>query len=153
MKKNNGLGKNIIVQIAVAVKNIEETAKRLADIFEMETPTIYDGSSNIDEYKGKLTKSYTKTCYFPMGQVDLELIEPSGENIAAGAFLKKNKGNGIQHISFNVEDIDEEASYLESKGIEVVQRTKPFQGGKAYFFSVPEIGADIELLEGCEKPK
>ena len=86
-----------------------------------------------------------------MGQVDLELIESfDGEDIAVGAFIKKNKGNGIQHISFMVDDIDEKCSYFEDKGLEVVQRTV-FPGGRAAFISVPEMGADIELLEGATK--
>ena len=153
MKENNELGAKHIMQVAVAVKDIEKTAKRLADIFQMDVPQIFDNSNNVDEYRGKATKSYVKTCYFQMGQVDLELIQPYGDNIAAGAFLKKNDGPGIQHISFKVENIDEKCKYLESKGLEVIQKTKPFQGGKAYYFPIPEIGADLELIEGPDRPE
>ena len=41
-----------------------------------------------------------------MGQVDLELIEPTGDDIAVGEFQTEHNGNDIQHISFIVKDID-----------------------------------------------
>lgn len=152
MTEKNAFGDNVIVQVAVAVPDIESTAKHLADIFGMEVPKIYDMSVNIDKYKGKITDSYVKTCYFPMGQVDLELIQPVGDDIAAGEFLRRNSGPGIQHIAFMVDNIEEKCKYLEKKGLDVVQVTK-FSDGTAAFIRIPEMGADIELLEGSSKPK
>jgi 4-hydroxyphenylpyruvate dioxygenase-like putative hemolysin len=151
MPTKKAFGENIMVQVAVAVPDIELAAKRLADIFGMEVPKIYDLSTNVDKYKGKITKSYVKTCYFPMGQVDLELIQPVGDEIAAAEFLKKNNGPGIQHISFMVDDLDEACKYVESKGLKVIQLTD-FHDGLAAFANIPEIGADIELLKGSSKP-
>ena len=76
MKKT--LDDNIIIQVAVAVEDIEKTAKKVADVFGMDVPEIVDIHENkkeyVNYYKGKKTDSYTKTCYFPMGQLDLELI-------------------------------------------------------------------------------
>jgi methylmalonyl-CoA/ethylmalonyl-CoA epimerase len=152
MAGKKAFGNNIIVQVAVAVADIESAANRLADIFGMDVPIIHDGSKNIDKFMGKITKSYTKTCYFPMGQVDLELIQPVGDEIAVGEFLNKNKGPGIQHISFMVDNLEDACKYVESKGLKVVQRTE-FSSGLAAFANIPEIGADIELLEGASKPK
>ena len=152
MTKKKAFGNNIMVQVAVAVPDIEAAANRIADIFGMDVPKIYDLSTNIDKYKGKITKSYVKTCYFPMGQVDLELIQPVGDEIAAAEFLKKNKGPGIQHISFMVDNLEDACKYIESKGLNVVQITD-FSSGLAAFVNIPEIGADIELLEGASKPK
>ena len=159
MKEEKGLNGNIIVQVAVAVEDIKKTAKRIADIFQIEVPEIYDGEvvGNIEEYNGKQSKSYTKTCYFSMGQVDLELIQPTGDiaysKTAAADFLRKNNGNGIQHISFNIKNIDESVKYLKEKGLRVIQRTEvPNKGIRATFIEFPEIGSYIELLEGETKP-
>ena len=149
-EKNNRL--NSIIQVAVAVENIEKIANRLADIFGVEVPEIISADKHTDIFRGKKTESYVKLCYFPMGQVDLELIEPIGDEIAAGEFLKENGKNGIQHISFKVENIDEMIKYFKNKGVELTQVSK-FPGGKAAFLKIPEIGADIELLEGSDKPK
>ena len=154
MKKSNNNSKislDRIVQIAVAVRNIELVTKRLADIFGIDVPEIVSGKSHIDFFRGKKTNSYVKIAYFPMGQVDLELIEPVGDDIAVGEFLKEHNGNGIQHISFMVKDLDKKIDYLKNKGLELTQITE-FPGGRAAFLKVPEIGADIELLEGSDKP-
>ncbi len=146
------VGTDRIIQVAVAVRDIEKVAKRLADIFGIDTPEIISGEEQINIFRGKETKSYVKLAYFPMGQVDLELIEPVGDEIAAGEFLKTHKGNGIQHISFMINNIDDKVEYFKSKGLELIQISE-FPGGKAAFLKVPEIGADIELLEGSDKPK
>lgn len=156
MKKDKTLDDNIIIQVGIAVENIEKTAKSLADIFGMEVPTIMDLHENTKEYvnyyKGKKTDSYTKTCYFKMGQLDLELVQPFGDNIEQSDFLKNNKGSRIHHIAFNIKNIDQKVKKLEEKGLKVVQRTK-FPGGVAALLSFPEIGANLELLEGGTKPE
>ena len=155
MEKNKSRSKvsmDTIIQVAVAVRDIEKVSQRLADIFGMDVPEIVSAEGHTDIFRGKKTSSYVKLAYFPMGQVDLELIEPVGDEIAAGEFLKEHKGNGIQHISFMVDDIDEKVAYLKNKGLELTQVSE-FPGGKAAFLKVPEMGADIELLEGSDKPR
>ena len=158
--ETKGLDNTVIVQIAVAVTDIEEVAKKIADILQVDVPKIYDGEllGNQEFYMGKPTKDYMKSCYFNMGQVDLELLQPTGNiknsKTAAADFLKENGGNGIQHISFNVKNIDEKVKYLQEKGLEVIQRTEvPKSNIRAAFLKFPEIGAYIELLEGCTKPE
>lgn len=150
------LDDNLIIQVAVAVEDIEKTAKSLADIFGVDIPEIMDLHENkkeyVNYYKGKKTDSYTKTCYFKMGQLDLELVQPVGDNIEQRDFLKKNKGSRIHHIAFNVKNMDQKARKLEEKGLKVVQRTK-FPGGECILLSFPEIGANLELLEGSSKPE
>jgi 4-hydroxyphenylpyruvate dioxygenase-like putative hemolysin len=155
MEKNSNkseAGTNIIVQVAVAVRDIEKVVRRLADIFGMDEPEIVSAEGHTDIFRGKKTDSYVKLAYFPMGQVDLELIEPVGDDIAAGEYLQEHRGNGIQHISFMVDNIDKKIKYYKSKGLELTQITE-FPGGRAAFLKIPEIGADIELLEGSDKPE
>ena len=152
MKKNSGTDILKIIQVAVAVRDIEKVAKRLADLFRVKVPEIISAQGHTDIFRGKKSNSYVKLAYFHMGQVDLELIEPVGDEIAAGEFLKENGRNGIQHISFMVDSIDDEVEYFKCKGLELTQVTE-FPGGRAAFLKVPEMGADIELLEGNDKPR
>ncbi len=52
-----------------------------------------------------------------------------------------------------VDNLEERCKYLESKGLIVTQNTR-FSRGIAAFINFPEIGADIELIEGAaSKPK
>jgi len=146
---------NLIIQVAVVVEDIEEAAKVFSDIFKMDLPAIVDVHENkkeyVNYYKGKKTDSYSKTCYFPMGQLDLELIQPVGENIEQREFLNK-KGPGLHHIAFKVKNIDKKIKILKSQGLEVVQKTN-FPGGVAALLNIPNMGVNIELLEGADKPK
>lgn len=155
MNTKKNLKTNVIVQVAVAVENIEEVANKIADIFGMEVPEIYDLHESEEYgnyYKGKYTEAYCKLCYFHMGQVDLELLQPVGKPTVSRDFLDKNGGNGIQHISFNVDNMDEGITYLQSKGLELIETGK-FPGGRCAYLNFPEIGADVELLEGSSSIK
>ena len=150
-----GLETNVMVQVAVAVEDIEAVAKKIADIFNMEVPEIYDLHESEEYgnyYKGNPTKAYCKLCYFHMGQLDLELLQPVGEPSNVRDFINENGGNGVQHISFNVKNIDDKVKYLESKGLELVSNGF-FPGGKCAFLKFPEIGTEIELLEGSSSVK
>ncbi|MBM3707927.1 MAG: hypothetical protein FJW69_06270 [Actinobacteria bacterium] len=152
---NKILDDNKIIQVAIAVEDIEKAAKIVADAFSMEVPEIVDIHENKEEYvnyyKGKKTDSYTKTCYFPMGQLDLELIQPVGGNIEQRKFLNE-RGIGLHHIAFNVKNIKEKVKALESKGLKVIQETD-FPGGVAALLNFPAVGTNIELLEGSSKPE
>ena len=58
----------------------------------MEVPQIFDLNENEEYgnyYKGKYTEAYCKLCYFHMGQVDLELLQPVGEPSVVRDFLNK----------------------------------------------------------------
>ena len=84
-----------------------------------------------------------------IGQTRLELIQPiSGESIHMNYLI--NKGEGINHLGFEVDSIDREVARLISKGFQPVftLKLKP-NGGLAYFES--EIG-DSYYLEVVQWP-
>jgi methylmalonyl-CoA/ethylmalonyl-CoA epimerase len=84
-----------------------------------------------------------------IGQTRLELIQPiSGESIHTDSL--RNKGEGINHIGFEVDVVDSEITRLISKGLRLVYsaRFNP-SGGMAYFES--EIG-DSYYLEVVQWP-
>lgn len=150
MEKDNGLGTSKIVHIALGVNNIEETAKKISDIFGLEVPEIIDPVNNKKDYptyyNGAVTESYYKACEFKMGNISLELLEPVGEPNPVRDFLNKNNSNGIHHILFLVEDLESKIKYLENKGLKV-SGTGKFPGGKYAFLDFKEIGVSLELGE------
>lgn len=84
-----------------------------------------------------------------IGNTRLELIQPiSGESIHMDSL--RNRGEGINHISFEVDAIEQEVARLISKGFRLVYsaKFKP-RGGMAYFES--EIG-DSYYLEVIQWP-
>jgi hypothetical protein len=68
-----------------------------------------------------------------------------------------NHGEGLQHLGFNVEDIDEVITAFEAKGFYVVQsgswgaKGQPGSGRFAYIGTAPVGGVLIELLWNYEQ--
>lgn len=62
-----------------------------------------------------------RAAFFEVGNgVEVELIEPLGPDSGVARFLKKH-GQGIHHICFQVNDVDEELKKLAEKGINPVE--------------------------------
>ncbi len=142
------LGNNIITQVAVVVRDIEKTARNYADLFGMEMPNIVitDPEEKAHtRYRGQPTQARAKLAFFKMGSLSLELIEPVGSPSTWQEFLDQH-GEGIHHIAFQVEDMDETVRFLESKGMPLIQRGDFTGGCYAYMDSTSRLGAIIELL-------
>ena len=62
-----------------------------------------------------------RAAFFEVGNgVVVELIEPLGPDTAVARFLER-RGQGIHHICFEVDEVDEELKEMEEKGINPVE--------------------------------
>jgi methylmalonyl-CoA/ethylmalonyl-CoA epimerase len=86
-----------------------------------------------------------------MGSTMIELVQPvSGESLQ-NEWLS-NKGEGINHIAFSVNDLDQEVANVCSKGFHVVSSGKFREGGGFAYFDINRIGGVFfELFQ--EPPK
>ena len=96
--------------IGIAVKDLDEAMKLYKDAFGIEPSLVYESS---------YTKA--KIAFFPIGEVRIELIQPINPDSVMERFLEK-KGEGIHHIAYKVEDIDQSLGELERKGIQLVDK-------------------------------
>jgi catechol 2,3-dioxygenase-like lactoylglutathione lyase family enzyme len=62
-----------------------------------------------------------------MGNIELELLQPLGGQSPYQEFLE-SKGEGIQHLTFAVDDLDKEVSKFIAQGVKV-ELSGRFQGG------------------------
>jgi catechol 2,3-dioxygenase-like lactoylglutathione lyase family enzyme len=85
-----------------------------------------------------------------MGGVDIELIQPAEGPSLYQEFLD-SKGDGIHHIAFSVDDVDESVANLAKQGIGVSFSGKWQGGGFAYVETDAVGGIIIELLQGYKK--
>ena len=144
-----GIGTNVICQIAVVVWDIERAARRYADIFGLEVPssilTAPKEETNV-RYRGQPTDARAKLAFLQMGpQLNIELIEPVGGPSVWQEHLDSH-GEGVHHIAFRVESMDEVLAYLDGEGVPAVQRGD-FTGGQyAYVDSAADLGVMLELL-------
>jgi 4-hydroxyphenylpyruvate dioxygenase and related hemolysins len=141
-----------ICQVAIVVKDIEKTARNYAEIFGLPMPEISlvpPPEETHIQYRGKLTGTRAKICVFQMGPIVLELTEPDGEPSSWREFLD-DKGEGVHHIGFVVEDRKAELDFLEQKGIGI-RHTGVYPGGSYTFTDSEEQLGVILNLKYSEK--
>jgi len=153
------VGNFMVTQIAIIVRDIETTKKKFAAFFGVETPPHSvlgesDYSVTQTKYMGQpAPKAGCKLAFFKAGpNVQLELIEPNGEQSTWQDFLDKN-GEGIHHIAFGVQRMDERIAACENLGMICTQRGVYGDGSGeyAYLDATADLKCFIELLESYNK--
>ena len=130
-----------IEHIGIAVKNLDESNALFKKLFGKE------------HYKvEKVESEAVSTAFFLLGDTKIELLEASSENSAIGKFIEK-KGEGIHHIAYEVDNIDEEMARLKSEGFELIhQQPKDGADNKRICFLHPKSTNGV-LVELCEEKK
>jgi len=127
-----------IDHLGIAVNSIEEAKKLFHDILGLE----FEGTETVQEQK-------VTTAFFPVGDSEVELLESTAPDGPIAKYLEK-RGEGIQHIAFRVDNLEEALAELKDKGIRLIDE-KPRQGagGAKIAFLHPKSthGVLIELSE------
>jgi methylmalonyl-CoA/ethylmalonyl-CoA epimerase len=143
------LGNNIVIQVGIIVRDIETKARAWSEILGLPLPNIII-TDLVDktqaEYSGKSTTARAKLAFFHMGQLDVELIEPIDAPSTWKDQLDQH-GDSLHHIAFEIKGMQEKISYLDSKGIPLVQRGEYIGGRYAYLDGIAQLGTVLELLE------
>lgn len=130
-----------IDHLGIAVNRIDEAKKLFQDILGLE----YAGSETVSEQK-------VTTAFFPVGDSEVELLESTAPDGPIARYLEK-RGEGIQHLAFRVENLEEALAELKEKGVRLIDE-KPRQGagGARIAFLHPKDthGVLIELSERGE---
>lgn len=139
-----------VIQIALVVEDIEAASKKWGELLNMDVPeirTTRPGHEVKVIYRGKPSEGQAKLTFFNLGQVVLELLEPVGEDTSWKEFLD-SKGEGVQHIGFNVVDLVKATQQLENAGYPVMHqgRYDSDDGTYVYFDSQDDLGVVVELL-------
>ncbi len=127
-----------IEHIGIAVKNLEESIKYYEDILGLE---CY-GVEEVKEQK-------VRTAFFQVGQVKIELLESTDPEGPIGKFVEK-RGQGVHHLAFATEDLENTLQELEGKGIQLIDK-QPRKGaeGLDIAFLHPKSTGGV-LTELCE---
>jgi len=87
-----------------------------------------------------------RTATLPLGDSNLELLEPIEANSPIGKFLA-TRGSGIHHIALQVENIDDKLHELKSLGLRLIDETPRIGlGGSRIAFIHPKSTFNI-LIE------
>lgn len=92
------------------------------------------------------------TSFFMAGENKIELLQATSGDSAIAKFIEK-RGEGIHHIAFDVEDIEEEISRLQSEGFVLINEApKPGADNKLIAFLHPKSTNGV-LIELCQERK
>ncbi len=128
-----------IEHIGIAVKDIDESNKLFKALFGKKHYKIEEVESE-----------GVKTSFFKAGPNKIELLEATTEDSPIAKFIEK-KGEGIHHIAFAVEDIENEMKRLEKEGFRLINK-KPKEGAdnKLVAFLHPKSTNGV-LIELCQE--
>ena len=104
-----------------------------------------------ESYKTEAVDSESvTTSFFKVGGQKIELLEASEPNSTIARFIER-RGQGMHHLAFHVENIDEEIERLEKEGFEFVSKT-PTKGAdnKMVVFLHPKTTNGV-LVELCQE--
>ena len=128
-----------IEHIGIAVKDLEAANE------------LYESLLGVRPYKEEAVASEgVRTSFFRTGESKVELLEAMDESSAIARFIEK-RGEGIHHIAFEVENIEEEMERLKAAGFRILNE-KPKRGAdnKLVCFVHPR-SANGVLVELCQE--
>ena len=112
------------VQIGVVVRDLGRTTELLSSLFGIGPFQFIELPSRADSkfvYRGKERHIKIRIAFAQVGGLELELVQPlEGDRNAFQDFLEQ-KGSGIHHILFEVDDMDAVVETLSRDGVEVLQ--------------------------------
>ena len=128
-----------IDHIGIAVASIQESLS----FWETSLGIKPQGIEEIPERK-------LKTAFLPVGDTDIELLEPTSADSSIAKFIEK-RGEGLHHIAIRVDDIDAALAELRAKGVQLIDETpRNGAGGTRIAFVSPKSTHGV-LLELCER--
>ncbi len=130
-----------VEHIGIAVKDLETSNALFSKL--LNTP-IYKTE--------EVASEFVKTSFLKTGDTKIELLEATSPESAIAKFLEK-KGEGIHHIAFEVENIEQEMERLKNEGF-ILLNTVPKTGAdnKLVCFLHPKSTNGV-LIELCQEKK
>lgn len=128
-----------IDHLGIAVSSIDAKKNFWTDVLGL----ALKGTETIQEQK-------VTTAFLPVGESEVELLESTSEDGPVAKYIEK-RGEGIQHVAFRVENIEEALAELKAKGIALIDQTPRIgAGGAKIAFLHPKATSGV-LVELCER--
>lgn len=125
--------------IGIAVRNLEAANRLFAKLL------------GVEHYKiEEVEREGVRTSFFNVGNVKIELLEATRPDSAIATFIEK-RGEGIHHLAFDVEDVQQKIVDFTADGFKVLSE-KPMPGAdnKMIAFLHPKTTNGV-LVEICQE--
>jgi len=127
--------------IGIAVRSIEDQK----DYYTNVLGAVFEGEEVVADQK-------VKVGFFRIGDVRLELLEPTDPSSTVAAFLEK-KGEGLHHVALEVDDIEARIADVKAKGLRMIdEKARPGSHHLQIAFVHPKSTFGV-LTELCQVTK
>jgi methylmalonyl-CoA/ethylmalonyl-CoA epimerase len=101
------------------------------------------------EHREEVVSQKVRTAFFTVGDVHIELLEPTSPESPIAKFLEKNPSGGVHHVAFGSDDIEAQLKQAAGAGVRLINE-KPIEGaaGKLVAFLHPKSTFGV-LTEIC----
>jgi methylmalonyl-CoA/ethylmalonyl-CoA epimerase len=126
-----------IDHVGIAVKDLDATLKLYEERMGLK-------AAMVSEFKDQLVKS----AFIPVGESGVEILESTDPKGPVAKFIE-GKGEGLQHVSLRVDDMEKTIEEMKKKGV-VFTMDKPVatpEGIKYTFVHPKSFGIIIELIQ------
>ncbi len=128
-----------IDHIGIAVKDLETALKLYEEVLGLKSA----GTEVVEEQK-------VKVAFLPTGDSEVELLESTSPDGPIAKYIAKN-GEGIQHLAFRVDNLEQRLAELKEKGIRLIDEKPRYgAGGAKIAFLHPKSTFGV-LIELCER--
>jgi len=126
-----------INHVGVAVRDLDKAVSHFENVFGAEV--IF--RKVFDDQK-------LESAMISMGENRFELSQTTDPNGVIGKFIE-NTGEGVHHVSLEVEDIDKAVAHFEDQGLKIVGKGTLGSGGNKICFLHPKemFGILVEIIE------
>jgi methylmalonyl-CoA/ethylmalonyl-CoA epimerase len=135
--------KKKIDHIGIAVRDLDNSISIYKNIL---------GGTLIDRYQSDAIGVESEIAIIEVNGDRIELLSPTNNSTSPIARFIKQKGKGVHHIAYQVENLDEAIKELEEKGIRILEGSLRInKHGRRLIYLNP---ADTEgtIIEYCDYP-
>lgn len=100
-----------IEHIGIAVNSLEEAIPYYENMLGLKCYAVEE-----------VADQKVKTAFFMVGQTKIELLESTSPEGPIGKFLAK-KGQGVHHLAFAVDNVNDSLNELGEKGVQLIDKT------------------------------
>jgi methylmalonyl-CoA/ethylmalonyl-CoA epimerase len=125
--------------VGIAVKSLDETLKFYTDVLVLDLAE----TEIVEEQK-------VKVAFLPIGDTEVELLESTADDGPIAKYIERN-GEGVQHLAFQVENIEAAIAEMQEKGMRMIDEMPRYgAGGAKIAFMHPKSSYRV-LVELCER--
>lgn len=126
-----------IHHVGIAVRNLQTVLDFYQDVFGINPSPIQEAPEH-----------GLRASLIQVGETYLELLEPLGQDSVIGKFIVSH-GEGLHHLCFRVENINEKLDILKAKGVQLIdeQPRMGLTGNIAFVHPKAAHGVLIELSQ------